>query len=166
MILWPRAMGSNSSSQLLLRLQRSCTATDCADASVGADLASLFAPPVRLRSVHEVGLTGGPLDVISKAPIGTAGWRFRAKAPRYSTALAQSPLEALGGRTRRKMACSSQIRRFSCGTRACGRGGGFLLRSSAQERPTTPLGLGTVRAASLRTSATARWRCAHSSVFW
>ena len=72
MILWPRAMGSNSSSQLLLRLQRSCTATDCADASVGADLASLFAPPVRLRSVHEVGLTGGPLDVISKAPIGTA----------------------------------------------------------------------------------------------
>ena len=50
---------------------------------------------------------------MSQGSIGTARLAPR-RGPRYSTALAQSPLEALGA-TRRKMACSSQIRRFSCG---------------------------------------------------
>ena len=65
MILWPREMGRrNGSSQLLLRVQRSCGGSEapCGSDSVGDTLRALFAPPVRLNRVKEVGLTGGELS--------------------------------------------------------------------------------------------------------
>jgi hypothetical protein len=64
---------ANLAANLLLRVQRPCTAADCADSSVQRTLTQLFAPSWALGGLREVGLAGGPLPVApSWAQVGSS----------------------------------------------------------------------------------------------